>query len=141
MFKKFLDRATSEIKNLTTDKISHGLDIATETIISGKDTAQSTLIKNGLNIFIKIFGEIRDLKFDTKTKSIIMSIFLKGETDDVILKILNYKFWKDDDDVHYIEISEISANRYWIDAIANVLLSGKKFAIPQNLVIPIKILM
>ncbi len=141
MFKKFLDKATSEFKNIANEAVSHSLDIATETIISGKDSAQSTIIKNAFNVFIKKFGEIKDLKFDTKTKSINLSVYLKGESDEVMIKILNYKFWKDDDDLYYIEISEISASRYWIDAISNVLLSGKRFVVPQNLVIPMKILM
>lgn len=141
MFKTIIDKATSEIKSRANDAISSSIDIATDTILTGKDSAQSTIIKNGFNVFIKKFGEIKDLKFNTKNKNITLSIYLKGEKQDVELNINSYKFFKDDDDIHYIEIFDISANRYWIDAIMKVFLLNKRFKIPSQLVVPIKILM
>jgi hypothetical protein len=140
MFKNFLDTATSTIKNRASEAISNSLDLATDTLISGKDTTQSTIIKNGLNIFIKKFGEIKNLKIDSQNKAITLDIFLKGEADTIILNIENYKFFKDDDDIYYIKIFDISANRYWIDAIAKVFTRDKQFPIPSQLVIPMKIL-
>jgi len=130
LFKTFLDMATSEIKTRATDAL-----------INGKDTAQSSIIKNGLNIFIKKFGEIKDFKIDSQSKKITLEIFLKGESQDIIIDIDRYKFFKGDDDIYYIEIFEVSVNRYWIDSIAKVFLLGKRFPIPNQLVIPMKILM
>jgi len=140
MFKNFLDKATSEIKSRTSDAISHSLDLATEALVNGKDSAQSTIIKNGLNILIKKFGEIKNLKIDSQTKKITLTIYLKGEVQYIVIDIDSYKFFRDDDDIYYIEIFEVSVNRYWIDAIVKVFLLDKKFPIPNQLVIPIKIL-
>jgi len=130
MFKSFLDKATSEIKNRATDAL-----------INGKDSAQSSIIKNGLNIFIKKFGEIKEFRMDSQSKKVTLDIFLKGESQDIVIDIEEYKFFKGDDDIYYIEIFKISVNRYWIDSIAKVFLLGKKFPIPNQLVIPMKILM
>jgi hypothetical protein len=141
MFNKFLEKATAEIKNRTSEAITQSLNIATDTLIQGKDTAQSTMIKNGMNVFIKKFGEIKEFKIDTKSKTITISIYLKGEVQDVVVKIESYKFFRDDDDIYYIEIFQISVSRYWIDAIAKTFLIGKKFPVPNSLVIPMKILM
>jgi len=129
MFKNLFDKATSEIKNR-----------ATEVLVAGKDNAQSTIIKNGLNIFIKKFGEIKDFKIDSHSKNITISIYLKGEVENITINIDSYKFFKDDDDIHYIEVFEISVNRYWIDAIAKLVVLDKKFPIPSQLVIPMKML-
>jgi len=140
MFKSFLDKATSEIKSRASEAVSNSLDLATEVLVAGKDTAQSTIIKNGLNIFINQFGEIKDFKIDSQSKNIIISIYLKGEVEDITINIESYKFFKDDDDIHYIEVFKISVNRYWIDAIAKVFVLDRKFPIPNQLVIPMKIL-
>lgn len=141
MFKSFLDKATSEIKSRTSEVLVHSLEMATDALVNGKDTAQSTIIKNGLNIFIKKFGELKDLKIDSQNKKITLSLSLKGEVEDIIINIDSYKFFRDDDDIYYIEIFEVSINRYWIDAIAKFFLLERRFLIPSQLVIPMKILM
>jgi hypothetical protein len=134
-------KATSKIKDRANEAIHHGIDLATDTILTGKDSAQSKLIKKGMNVAMKKFGEVKDLKFDTKNKSITLTVYLKGEKQDVVLNIDSYKFSKDDDDNYYIEIFTVSANRYWMDALVRTFLIGRKFPIPSQLVVPMKILM
>jgi hypothetical protein len=140
-FGKLFDKATSEIKTRANDALSQSIDRATDTLVAGKDSTQSAILKNGLNIFIKNFGEIKDLKMDSKNSKLLFSIYLKGESGDVIIEVGNYKISRDDDDKHYMEIFEISANRYWIDALLKVFTLEKRFPIPPNIVVPLKILM
>jgi hypothetical protein len=111
-----------------------------DTLQNGKDSTQSTVIKNIANGFMKKFGEIKELDINSKNKKIHLSVYLKGEKGDVIIDIGNYKISKIDDG-YFIELYEVSANRYWIDALLNTFIYEKKFPIPQKLVVPIKILM
>jgi hypothetical protein len=136
-FGKLFEKTTSQIKSKANDAFSQSIDIASDKLQAGKDT----VLKNSINIFIKSFGEIRDLKIDTKRKALSISIFLKGEKGEVELKVSNYKISKDDDDSYYVEIFEMSANRYWIDAIVKSFIVGQRFVILPNLVVPLKILM
>jgi hypothetical protein len=113
---------------------------ATETLQSGKDSTQSAVIKNLANSFIRKFGEMKELHINSKDKQIHISLYLKGESGDVIIDIGNYKISKDDDD-YFIEINEVSANRYWIDALLKTFSHEKKIPIPPSFIVPMKILM
>lgn len=136
-----LDKVTAGIKNKVNETVSNSLDLATETLISGKDSTHSIIIKKGMNLFIKKFGEIQDFSIDSLTKSIKISVNLKGEDSEIEININSYKFFKNDDDVYYIEIFEVSVNRYWIDEIMQLFVINKQFPIPNQLVVPLKILM
>jgi hypothetical protein len=139
-FRSFADKAIGEIKNKTGDAVEFGLNRATDTIIAGKDIANSTIIKNGLNVFIKQYGEIKDFSIDTKNRSVSLNIYLKGESGDVIIDIDSYDFLKIDDR-YFLKVYKISANRYWIDSILNVFAKEREFPVPAELVLPLKILM
>lgn len=139
-FRNFADKAISEIKSKTGDAVEFGLNKATDTIITGKDIANSTIIKNGLNVFLKRYGEIKEFSIDTKSRTVTLDIFLKGESSDVVVNIESYDFLKIDDR-YYLKIYKINANRYWIDSILNVFAKEQEFLVPGELVLPLKILM
>gem|GEM_PF-2530694 len=139
-FKSITDKAITEIKSRTGDAVEFGLNKATDTIISGKDMANSTVIKNGINVFLRKYGEIKEFKIDSKSQSVTLDIYLKGESSDVVVDIKNYDFFKKDDS-YFLKVYEISANRYWIDSILKVFAKDREFPVPAELVLPLKILM
>ena len=138
----FFNKAFDILRESATDAVSSSFNKATETIINGKDLANSKIIKNGLNIFIRDFGEIHDLRIDTRAKTISLELSLKGEVQIVGVQILDYKFSQDREKTeYYFEVLDIQANRYWIDAILKSFIIGKKFKVPAEMVLPLKIIM
>jgi hypothetical protein len=138
----FFNKTLNSISSLASDAVSSGLHKASDTIIHGKDIANSTIIKNGLNIFIKDFGEIENLKIDTRAKTITLELSLKGENQLVNVQILDYKFLKNNETTEYFfQVLDIEANRYWIDAILKSFVINREFKVPSELVLPLKIIM
>lgn len=86
-----------------------------------KNSAVATLAKKFVNNNIKEYGEMVNLKIDSKNKNIELEVLLKGEKENIIVKVDKYEVIKKDDS-SYIKFKNISASREWITVLINNVL-------------------
>jgi hypothetical protein len=97
-----------------------------------KDIGISTLGKKFGNQFIKEYGEMLDLRLDSKNKKIELEILLKGELEPLKVDIGSYKI-EQNGEKSYIILSEISTSREWINTLLEKFVQNKKFEISQDI--------
>jgi len=127
----------SKLTNLAMDSMKSGAKTA---IIQTKDTTNAALFKAAINPFIKQYGQIISIKIDSTNKSMSLEVMLKGELQPLKIDLYEYKFVEDGSGF-YLEVKKIGANRYWIDSLVEMYLTGKRFALPREFSKPIKALM
>ena len=70
------------------------------------------------------------LQIITKEKKAILDLELKGETQPLHVAIGRYELTKAGGKT-FVEITEISTSREWVNVLAQDFLIGKKFEIPE----------
>lgn len=78
------------------------------------------------------------LDIDSKSKSVVMEVLLKGEKEPIEIKVTKYEIRKDGDDYH-LSVEKISTSREWMSALANQYLDGKSMPIPKNIANALKL--
>lgn len=96
-----------------------------------KDKAVSHLFKKSADSFVSDFGIINDLKIDSANKDIYLSVNLKGERENIDIKMSGYEVVKSKDD-NFIRFQNITTSREWI----NVGL--EKFFLERRIDIPVQ---
>ena len=81
-----------------------------------KNTAISELAKKFVNNFIRDYGEMVNLKVDSKNKNIELEVLLKGEKESIFINIEEYEVIHNDDS-NYIKFKNMSASREWIEVL------------------------
>ncbi len=72
-----------------------------------------------------------DFKLDSKSRSISFSIHPMGEEDPIDFKVDKYKL-TNESGKFFIEVSDISTNREWMNIAIGNFLPSAKFPIPQE---------
>lgn len=103
----------------------------------GKDKALSTAILSILNKKIKLFGEISNLKLDTKNKKIELKVGLKGELEPLLVTIHRYEI-KEVAENHYLIAHDVDTSREWINLLVKEHFYNQKIEIPKKFVKMIK---
>ena len=86
-----------------------------------KNSTISFLAKKFINNRIKEYGEMVNLKIDSKNKRIELDILLKGEKESIIIYIDKYEIVNKNDN-NYIKFNKISSSREWISVLLNNLI-------------------
>jgi len=89
-----------------------------------KNSAVETLAKNFVNNNITEYGEMVNLKIDSKNRNIELEVLLKGEKENILIKIEKYEAVSKDDS-NVIKFKNVSASREWIEVLIH------NFAIPN----------
>ena len=89
-----------------------------------KDKGSSYLFKKFVNSRIKDYGEMLNFQIDSQNKNISLDVLLKGEKENINIKIEKYEVVRNDD-TSYIIFKDIKASREWIDVLI------KNLAIPN----------
>lgn len=93
-----------------------------KTIRDIKNNSVSVLAKGFINKNIQKYGEVLDFKIDSKNKNIELELFLKGERENILIKINKYEI-VDKSGSNFIKFKSVSASREWIEALLkNVVL-------------------
>ena len=92
-----------------------------------KDMALSKTAKIAINSKIKDYGEVLDIKLDTKNHSIELETLLKGEVEPLTVSIGKYTLKEDE-----ITISGINTSREWINTLAKSYFEEKSFKVPKE---------
>ena len=81
-----------------------------------KNFTISALAKKYVNSKLKGYGEMINLKVDSKNKNIELELLLKGEKEGIFINIEEYEVVSKNDS-NYIKFKNISASREWIEIL------------------------
>ena len=115
-------------------------NIVTETMYTSKDVTNSKLFKTVLNQAIKSYGIVLAFKIDSRDKSFLIELMMKGEKLPIIIDIKNYEFIQHDGYTSVI-MYEMSTNREWMQTLMDMFIINKEFELPAKLNGPIQTFM
>lgn len=114
--------------------------VVKDTMYTSKDATNSALFKTIINTAIKSYGSVIAFKIDSKDKSFLMELMLKGETQPVRIEITKYEFTRHDEK-SFVIIYNLNANREWMQTIMEFALLNKEFELPEKFDKPIQAFM
>ena len=115
-------------------------DIVKDTVYTSKDTTNSKIFKTVINQVIKSYGTVLAFKIDSRDRSFLIEIVLKGEKLPIRIQIDKYEFIKHDG-YSAVIIYSLTANREWMQTIMDMFLLNTEFALPEKLNTPIQTFM
>jgi hypothetical protein len=115
-------------------------NIVKDTVYTGKDTTNSKVFKTIINQVIKNYGTVLAFKIDSKDRSFLIELMLKGEALPIRIEISKYEFIKHEDYSSVI-IYSLSANREWMQTVMDLFVLNKEFELPKKLDTPIQAFM
>ena len=115
-------------------------NVVKDTMYTSKDATNSALFKTIINTAIKSYGSVIAFKIDSKDKSFLMELMLKGETQPVRIEITRYEF-KRHDEKSFVIIYNLKANREWMQTVMEFALLNKEFELPSKFDKPIQAFM
>jgi len=87
-----------------------------------KDSTLSLLLKKYINNLIDEYGEMVNLRIDSKNKKVSLNLLLKGEKENILVDIEEYEVIKKSDRT-FIKFKRISSSREWIETlVSNIII-------------------
>lgn len=111
-----------------------------ETVYTSKDLTNSKLFKTVLNQLLKSYGTVLAFKIDSKDKSFLIELMMKGEKLPIVIDIKSYEFIPYDDHTSVV-MYEMSTNREWMQTLMDMFIVNKEFELPAKLNGPIRTFM
>jgi len=103
------------------------------TLADSKDRLISERIKQELNAQLARYGEVLDVKLNTRERSVQLSIKLKGEPDPITVNIGKYELIKEGDQLWLsIDSQSIEASREWLTLVLQDQAGRQRLPIPQK---------
>jgi hypothetical protein len=103
------------------------------TLAESKDRLISERIKHELNTHLARYGEVLDVKLNTRERSVQLSIKLKGETDPITVNIGKYTLIKEDAQLWVtVDSQSIEASREWLTLLLQDQAGRQRLPIPQK---------
>ncbi len=115
-------------------------NIVKETVYTGKDATNSKLFKTVLNQAIKSYGTVLAFKIDSKDRSFLIELMMKGETLPIVVDIKSYEFIQHDGFTSVV-MYEMATNREWMQTLMDMFIVNKEFELPAKLNGPIRTFM
>lgn len=105
-----------------------------------KDKAASVLFAKYADRFISDFGNLNDIKVDSESKDIYLSVNLKGEKESVNIKMSGYEVVKSKDN-NFIQFHNITTSREWINVALGKFYLDRRIEIPAQYIGIVKFLL
>jgi len=106
---------------------------AGSTLADSKDRLISERIKQELNTHLARYGEVLDVKLNTRERSVQLTIKLKGELDPIAVNIGKYELIKEDTQLWLkIDSQSIEASREWLTLVLQDQAGRQRLPIPQK---------
>jgi hypothetical protein len=103
------------------------------TLADSKDRLISERIKHELNTHLARYGEVLDVKLNTRERSVQLSIRLKGEPDPITVNIGKYALIKEETQLWVtIDSQSIEASREWLTLLLQDQAGRQRLPIPQK---------
>jgi hypothetical protein len=102
-------------------------------LADSKDRLISERIKQELNTHLARYGEVLDVKLNTRERNVQLSIKLKGEPDPITVDIGKYEFIKEDTKLWLrVDSQSIEASREWLTLLLQDQAGRQRLPIPQK---------
>ena len=115
-------------------------DIVKDTVYTSKDATNSKLFKTVLNQMLKSYGTVLAFKIDSKDRSFLIELMMKGEKLPIIIDITSYEFIKHEEYTSVV-MYEMKTNREWMQTLMDMFIINKEFELPAKLNGPIQTFM
>jgi hypothetical protein len=103
------------------------------TLAESKDRLIGERIKHELNTQLARYGEVLDVKLNTREQSVRLSIKLKGEPDPITVNIGKYALIKEDAQLWLtVDSQSIQASREWLTLLLQDQAGRQRLPIPQK---------
>lgn len=100
------------------------------TLTACKDGAMEAAGKAFLNQKLQKFGTVTRLQIDSKQKTMLAELALKGEATPILINVDSYEVLQKAGDT-YIVVRSVRASREWIGAVVREFVVGRQFKIPN----------
>ena len=102
-------------------------------LADSKDRLISERIKQELNTHLARYGEVLDVKLNTRERNVQLSIKLKGEPDPITVNIGKYEFIKEDTKLWLsVDSQSIEASREWLTLLLQDQAGRQRLPVPQK---------
>jgi hypothetical protein len=102
-------------------------------LADSKDRLISERIKQELNTRLAKYGEVLDVKLNTRERSVQLSIKLKGESEPITVNIGKYELIKEESQLWLgIDSQTIQASREWLTLVLQDQAGRHRLPIPQK---------
>ena len=97
---------------------------------AAKDALASQAARSYANGLIKAYGEVRELKIDSKEKTVEVLCDLNGEHEPVRLRVDEYQI-ENKAGKSYIRVKAVSCSRPWLQAALRDHACNRSFELPS----------
>ena len=111
---------------------------AGSSLADSKDRFISDRIKQELNVHLARYGEVKDVKLNTREQSLDLSLSLKGETDLISVHIGKYSLVKENEEQENAELwlaidsQSLETSREWLTVLLQDQAARQRLPIPQK---------
>jgi hypothetical protein len=117
---------------LTVRRLRRADPIGLTTILmftAAKDALASQAARRYVNGLIKRYGEVSELKINSKAKSVDLVCLLIGENEPVTVRIDHYRV-ENHGGKHFVELGGCSCSRLWLQNLLEDHACGRRFGLP-----------
>lgn len=104
-----------------------------------KDKSVSIAAKVALGLYLKPYGEVQELRLDSKEKTLLFTIRLKGECEVLEVLIRDYRITKNGQQDVLIA-RHIETSRQWLNTVAEFYASERPIPVSPNLAMALHVL-
>lgn len=106
---------------------------AGSTLADSKDRLISARIKQELNVQLARYGEVLDVKLNTREQSVEIFVRLKGEADPISVRVGKYSLLKENGDLWLtIDSRTIETSREWLTLLLQDQAGHHRLPIPHK---------
>src|SRR5258707_4342674 len=106
---------------------------AGSSLADSKDRFISARIKQELNIQLARYGEVLDVKLNTREQSVEISVRLKGESDPISIRVGKYSLVKENGELWLtIDAQTIEASKEWLTLLLQDQAGRHRLPIPHK---------
>jgi hypothetical protein len=97
---------------------------------AAKDALASQAARSYVNGLIKRYGEVRELKINSRAKTVAVVCDLLGETEPVVVRIDGYRLHTEGGN-HFVEVTGCTCSREWLKNLIEDRVRGQRFPLPS----------
>jgi hypothetical protein len=105
-----------------------------------KDKATSTLLKTFANSLVADYGRLDNIDLDSSSKNINISMFLKGEKENISIEIADYEVVKSKNQ-NFIQLHNVKTSREWLNIVLDKYFIDRRIEIPKSYIGIVKLLL
>jgi hypothetical protein len=96
---------------------------------AAKDALASQAARSYVNGLIKRYGEVKELKIDSRAKTVALVCELIGETEPVTMNVKAYRIVAEGE-LRFVEIMACECSRVWLQNLLEDQVCGRRLKLP-----------